>query len=183
MNTSTGANVAQQSELNLTQIRGVWHRPNSSERETNLEELCVVLDEFKEAGINLVFLETFFHSSAIFKSEKVAYREKLACYDYGKYPDYFTAFIEEAEKRGIGVHAWVQDFYVGVDEDKDLIINHPDWMLINQDGKIRHTTEGAGFGVDTNVITLITKEETAELPLQSKEDAADAIIDKALELV
>ena len=146
MNTSNGASVAQQSELNLSQIRGVWHRPNSSERETNLEELCVVLDEFKEAGINLVFLETFFHSSAIFKSEKVVYREKLACYDYGKYPDYFTAFVEEAEKRGIGVHAWVQDFYVGVDEDKKLILEHPDWMLINQDGKIRHTTEGAGFG-------------------------------------
>ena len=43
-------------------------------------------------------------------------------------------------------------------------------------------TAGAGFGVDTNVITLITKEDTLELPLQSKEDAADAIIDKAITL-
>ena len=42
--------------------------------------------------------------------------------------------------------------------------------------------EGAGFGVDTNVITLITKETVTELPLQSKEAAAGAILDKALEL-
>ena len=41
-------------------------------------------------------------------------------------------------------------------------------------------TEGAGFGTDTNVITLITKDNITELPLQSKEDAANAILDKLL---
>ena len=39
--------------------------------------------------------------------------------------------------------------------------------------------EGAGFGVDTNVITMITKEEIQELPLQSKQSVAHAILDKA----
>ena len=43
-------------------------------------------------------------------------------------------------------------------------------------------TEGAGFGVDTNVITLITADDTIELPLQSKDSAAHAILDKALSL-
>ena len=42
--------------------------------------------------------------------------------------------------------------------------------------------DGAGFGVDTNVITLITREDTLELPLQSKENAANAILDKAISL-
>jgi phosphopantothenoylcysteine decarboxylase/phosphopantothenate--cysteine ligase len=37
--------------------------------------------------------------------------------------------------------------------------------------------QGAGFGTDTNVVTLITKEETRELPLMSKEEVADAILD------
>ena len=41
---------------------------------------------------------------------------------------------------------------------------------------------GAGFGVDTNVITVITKEDCMELPLQSKESAANAILDQALKL-
>lgn len=42
---------------------------------------------------------------------------------------------------------------------------------------------GAGFGVDTNVITVITRDDFVELPLQSKESAANAIIDQALKLV
>ena len=40
--------------------------------------------------------------------------------------------------------------------------------------------EGAGFGVDTTIITLITKEDTRELPLQSKQKAAHAILDRAI---
>ena len=43
-------------------------------------------------------------------------------------------------------------------------------------------TEGAGFGVDTNVITVITRKGNDELPLMSKEDAAHVILDKLLEL-
>ena len=42
--------------------------------------------------------------------------------------------------------------------------------------------EGAGFGVDTNVITLITRTGIAELPLQSKQRAAHAILDSAKNL-
>lgn len=41
---------------------------------------------------------------------------------------------------------------------------------------------GAGFGVDTNVITLITAQGVNTLPLMSKADAANAIIDCAAAL-
>ena len=43
--------------------------------------------------------------------------------------------------------------------------------------------EGAGFGVDTNVLTLITKDQCRELPLMSKEAAAGEIITQALRLL
>ena len=43
-------------------------------------------------------------------------------------------------------------------------------------------TEGAGFGVDTNIITIITADNMIDLPLQSKEEAANAIIDQAISL-
>jgi len=42
---------------------------------------------------------------------------------------------------------------------------------------------GAGFGVDTNIITLITADQAEELPLLSKEEAAGRILDRAMELV
>ena len=42
--------------------------------------------------------------------------------------------------------------------------------------------EGAGFGTDTNVITLITREDITELPIMSKDEAAEKILDKILKL-
>ena len=43
-------------------------------------------------------------------------------------------------------------------------------------------TSGAGFGTDTNVITMITRDDARELPLQSKYDAANRLLDQALEI-
>ena len=70
-------------------------------------------------------------------------------------------------------------------ETQDLIENsrakltkkHVDMICANN-----LKVEGAGFGVDTNVITLITAEDTTELPLLAKEAAANAILDRALQL-
>ncbi len=41
---------------------------------------------------------------------------------------------------------------------------------------------GAGFGVDTNVVTLITRSETKELPQMSKEEVAAGILNEILRL-
>lgn len=41
--------------------------------------------------------------------------------------------------------------------------------------------KGAGFGTDTNVVTLLTREETVELPMMSKEEVADALLDYIME--
>ncbi|MGN0393871.1 MAG: bifunctional phosphopantothenoylcysteine decarboxylase/phosphopantothenate--cysteine ligase CoaBC, partial [Coprococcus sp.] len=36
--------------------------------------------------------------------------------------------------------------------------------------------EGAGFGVDTNVLTLISRDDVCQLPLMSKEECADKLL-------
>lgn len=41
--------------------------------------------------------------------------------------------------------------------------------------------QGAGFGTDTNVVTFLTKEETVELPIMSKEEVADALLSYIIE--
>ena len=43
-------------------------------------------------------------------------------------------------------------------------------------------TEGAGFGTDTNVITLITRDTQEELALQSKYSAANQLLTRALKM-
>jgi len=40
------------------------------------------------------------------------------------------------------------------------------------------TREGAGFGVDTNVVTLISRQDEQALPVMSKRAVADAILDR-----
>jgi phosphopantothenoylcysteine decarboxylase/phosphopantothenate--cysteine ligase len=40
------------------------------------------------------------------------------------------------------------------------------------------TDKGAGFGVDTNKVTFIDKQGSQTLPLMSKSDVAESIVDK-----
>ena len=43
-------------------------------------------------------------------------------------------------------------------------------------------TKGAGFGTDTNVITLITHDEIKELDIMSKSAAANALLDEIIKI-
>ena len=44
------------------------------------------------------------------------------------------------------------------------------------------TRPGAGFDVDTNIVTLVTQDACDELPMMSKDEVADRILDRALAL-
>ncbi|MGM9936745.1 MAG: bifunctional phosphopantothenoylcysteine decarboxylase/phosphopantothenate--cysteine ligase CoaBC [Candidatus Ornithomonoglobus sp.] len=60
---------------------------------------------------------------------------------------------------------------------KKLVKKNADMICANS---LRQS--GAGFGTDTNIITLITKDGAEELPIMSKFDAANAILDRIGEL-
>lgn len=57
-----------------------------------------------------------------------------------------------------------------------LVKKHVDMIVANN-----LKQEGAGFGTDTNVVTLITKEDCIELPIMSKEEVAKHILDTILD--
>lgn len=60
---------------------------------------------------------------------------------------------------------------------KKLQSKHLDLIVAND-----VTAPGAGFGVDTNIVTLITQSTETTLPQMSKRDVADRILDKVLEM-
>lgn len=60
---------------------------------------------------------------------------------------------------------------------KKLQSKHLDLIVAND-----VTAPGAGFGVDTNIVTLITQSAETALPQMSKRDVADRILDKVLEI-
>ena len=52
-------------------------------------------------------------------------------------------------------------------------------MIVANNQKVK----GAGFGTDTNVVTLITEDEVKELDILSKEDVAKCILDEILKRI
>ena len=56
--------------------------------------------------------------------------------------------------------------------------NNIDMIVANN---LKH--EGAGFGTDTNVVTLLTRDESVELPMMSKEEVAVKLLDYILEWI
>ncbi len=144
---SGGSSMAYQSsgqKDTSVQARGIWHRPNATNEETTLEGIRSVLDKFQYAGINLVFLEVFYHGRTVFKTSTVEYYTGFDKYDYGEYPDYLSAFTAEAAKRNIEVHAWVEDFYIGVTTN-NFVKYCSQWLLLNSKGEYRQS-EGADYG-------------------------------------
>lgn len=57
-----------------------------------------------------------------------------------------------------------------------LLKKHLDMIVANN-----LKVPGAGFGTETNVVTIITNKSVRELPIQSKENVADSIFDSILE--
>lgn len=60
---------------------------------------------------------------------------------------------------------------------KKLEKKHVDLIAANN---LKQT--GAGFGTDTNILTLITKDSVKELPMMTKEEAANGLIDELLRI-
>ena len=84
----------------------------------------------------------------------------------------------------LGEHRRAGQFLCGFSmETRDMIKNsraklarkHLDMIVANN---LR--VAGAGFGVDTNVVTLITGEELLELPLLGKDEVASRLLDEIL---
>ena len=84
----------------------------------------------------------------------------------------------------LGAHKKEDQFLCGFSMETDNVLENSRKKLLSKNcdmicaNSLRH--EGAGFGVDTNVITLITADSEMELPRMSKEDAAHRIFDVIL---
>lgn len=129
--------------VGVVSARGVWHRPDDTGTEKDVAGVCAFLDKLQRAGVNLVFLETFYHGMAMYRSALVPYYTKFQSYNYGEYADYMSCFVAEADKRGIEVHAWVENFYIGIEENY-FTKNLPEWLLVTDKGSTRNT-EGGGY--------------------------------------
>lgn len=112
---------------NSNELKGVWIRPTYH----SVEAITDVLDRIADAGINNVFIETYYHGQTIFPSKTMEeYGFIKQNPEYADF-DHLKVWINEAHKRRIRVHIWFETFYVGnrsPESNPEYILNkHPDW--------------------------------------------------------
>lgn len=94
-------------------------------------------------------------------------------------PDILTS-TAKARKAGAVVVGFALETQDAVDGGKKKLAGKALDMIVVNDA----TEAGAGFGVDTNRVTLLTRDGAEEhLPLMSKADVADAILDRVEQLI
>lgn len=123
------ANTALKSVLPYenAEFKGVWVRPT----ETTEDEIAASVQRIKKAGIDNVFIETYFHGRTIFPSKT------MANYGFIKQNEKFQGFdplkiwIREAHKNNIRVHIWFETFYVGNQRPEtnpeNILAVKPEW--------------------------------------------------------
>ena len=135
-------------ESKVVSARATWHRPS----ENSYSAIESTMKTFRDCGMNLVFVESFYHGYTIYKSDDVEFpyyptlaRSYTDTESGVVYNDYLSAFLACAEKYGIEVHAWVENFYVGVNGNTDVLVRHPDWIMYNDDGSVTQRKEGGAY--------------------------------------
>ena len=142
--------VAQNREFRATWLTTVWgidwpttqipvnasEESKASYRAKQQKQLCTILDSLKEANMNAAFFQVRGMSDAMYKSEYENWSKYLTGTrggDPGYDPLEFA--IQEAHKRGIELHAWLNPYRYSSSTDtyskleNDYAVQHPDWIL------------------------------------------------------
>lgn len=136
-----------------SELKGVWIRPVYH----SLEEIQAVLDRIAAAGIDNIFVETYYHGQTIFPSKT------MLKYGFIKQnPEYegfdpLKIWIVEAHRRGIKVHTWFESFYVGNKSPETnpeyILAKKPEWSNyqkknVNYDTVPYSVSEHNGYFID-----------------------------------
>lgn len=142
--------VAQNREFRATWLTTVWgidwpkttiplngtDAQKEYARNLQKKELCNILDSLKEANMNATFFQVRGMSDAMYQSGYENWSKYLTGTRGGD-PGYdpLEYAIQEAHKRGIELHAWLNPYRYSSSTDtyskleNDYAVQHPDWIL------------------------------------------------------
>lgn len=118
-----------------TVIRLDW--PKTTTTQAQQDELVRMLDELQEAGINAVFFQVRSEADAMYQSDLEPWSHWLTG-EQGKAPEPFydplQFAIEEAHKRGMELHAWLNPYRADRGSGyspapNHITVTHPEWIL------------------------------------------------------
>lgn len=110
------------------EIRGIW--VNSDNMPKTNDEAIKLVNEYHNAGFNLIFPEVICRGYTIYKSNLLERDPRFVDAD-----DTLTAIINEAHRLNMEVHPWVWCFRAGYTDHPGAIITaHPDWLECSKYG-------------------------------------------------
>ena len=141
-------------EMRATWLATVWsldwpstkitETGNSAEIKAQKDQMIRILDNLASVNINAVFFQVRSRCDAMYKSSYEPWSSDLVS-ERGKDPGYdpLAFVVEEAHKRGIEVHAWMNPYRFSTastywdGQAGDYRETHPEWILTYpvQDGK------------------------------------------------
>jgi uncharacterized lipoprotein YddW (UPF0748 family) len=105
------------------EVRGVWTHPGffGADRRVAMEKIAATLDQYKQAGINTLFVLVKNTSGYLYYASEIGVVDPA--YDW----DFFGVFLAEAKKRGMRVQPWFCVFT----ETAILgqVRQHPEWLI------------------------------------------------------
>lgn len=113
-------------------LKGIWVRP----KQKNRAQIVKAIKKIHAAGINNIFIETYYHGYTIYPSSVL--KAKGLNYQRREFQgwDPLACWIQEAHKRGIKIHAWFHTFYVGNENPqtsyRHVLNAHPEWANVQK---------------------------------------------------
>lgn len=135
------------------EFKGIWVRPT----QTTEHEVSEALNKIQAAGIDNVFIETYFHGKTIYPSKTMENYQFLSQNEKFIGFDPLKAWIDEAHKRNMKVHIWFETFYVGNENPKDnpksILYVNPNWgnktkRDFDSISPVRSLSEHGGYFID-----------------------------------
>ena len=106
------------------EFKGIWLRPV----ETNEDAIAKTVEKLHQAGIDNIFLETYYHGMTIYPSKVLAEYNVINQRPEFVGFDPLAVWIKECHKRGMKLHIWFETFYAGQNNTRGTIVNtYPQW--------------------------------------------------------
>lgn len=136
---------------------------NSTQIAAQKRELCAILDTLKAGHMNATMLQVRPTADAFYRSSYEPWSHNLTG-TRGKDPGYdpLQYAVEEAHKRGIEMHAWVNPFRYEVNAGSygnvDIRAEHPEWIIAYSNGSYNGTILDPGLPEVRQYVTNVIME-------------------------
>lgn len=111
----------------MNELNGIWVRPT----ERNKKQITHTLNRLQQAGIEDIFLETYYQGCTIYPSRTMAIYSLTKQRPEFQGWDPLKHWIKEAHKRDMKIHVWFQAFYAGNEDVRKTpghpLYVYPDW--------------------------------------------------------